>query len=95
LNKLNKKYADELLRISKQKADLVNRLLSLNVDRAGNLLTTIQNATATYLYKNADALIDLLTAYNNHATSKLNKIKALYLKDVGHEINSNNILNTN
>lgn len=95
LNKLNKKYADELLRISRQKADLVNRLLSLNVDRAGNLLTTIQNATATYLYKNADALIDLLTAYNNHATSKLNRIKALYLKDVGHEINSNNILNAN
>jgi len=83
------------LRINRQKADLVNRLLSLNIDRAGNLLTTIQNATATYLYDNADALIDLLTAYNNHAESKLRKIKALYLKDVGREINSNNILNAN
>ena len=95
LNKLNKKYADELLHINRQKAELVNRLLSLNIDKAGNLLTTIQNATATYLYDNADALINLLTAYNNHATSKLNKIKALYLKDICNEINSDNILNSN
>lgn len=82
INQLDNKYSEELLRINKEKADYVNRLLQIGIADTAHILEDIQGLTGKYLKDNAIHLITLLNKYIEDKNKKLDSIKELCVNDL-------------
>lgn len=78
LAELDKKYLDELNKLNRQKASLVNELLQIKINQTTDILNNIQEATGEYLSKNAITLINLLSSYKNDKQQKISAIENQY-----------------
>lgn len=82
IKQLDDKYSSELIKINKEKADYVNRLLQIGISNTAQILEDIQGLTGKYLKDNAINLITLLNEYIEDKNQKLDTIKTLCVNDL-------------
>ena len=87
IKQLDNKYSAELIKINKEKADYVNRLLQIGISDTAQILEDIYSLKGKYLKNNAINLITLLNKYIEDKNKKLNDIKDLCVNDLFTKVN--------